>query len=92
MRARSGVVVRTEGGVNGAVLTPKIEPLLYGFIERRCRKTAGVYLHGIGGTPTHVHAAVNIMQPAVSRTGWNGLTPTRKRKNEDGVTMNCEAV
>ena len=80
------------GGVerNGELLTPRMQPLLYGFPEQRCRKITGICLHRIGGTLTPVHAAVSIMQPAASRTGWNGLPPPRE--NEDGVTMSCEAV
>jgi len=41
-------------------LTPEIEPVVHRLITERCRKTKGVYVHGIGGTETHVHLAVNI--------------------------------
>ena len=40
-------------------LKPDIEPLVHQFITERCRKMKGVYLHGIAGTETHVHLAVN---------------------------------
>ena len=42
------------------LLTPRLEPLVHGFLRERCRNTKGVYFHGIGGTATHVHLAVNI--------------------------------
>lgn len=43
-----------------ALLTPKLEPLVHGFITTRCQRMKGVYFHGIGGTATHIHLAVNI--------------------------------
>lgn len=42
------------------VLTPDLEAMVHEFIKERCRKTKGVYFHGIGGTETHVHLAINI--------------------------------
>jgi putative transposase len=42
------------------LITTSLEPAIYEFLEDRCRKTNGVYLHGIGGSATHVHMAVNI--------------------------------
>ncbi len=41
-------------------LNPDVEPLVHRMIKDRCRKIKGVYFHGIGGTETHVHLAVNI--------------------------------
>ena len=41
-------------------LTPKIEPLVHQLLKECCRRIKGVYFHGIGGTETHVHLAVNI--------------------------------
>jgi len=41
-------------------LTPDIEPLAHRVIKDRCRRTKGVFLHGLGGTTTHVHLAINI--------------------------------
>ena len=41
-------------------LTPEIEPLVHQLIKDRCRRIKGVYFHGIGGTETHVHLAVNV--------------------------------
>ncbi len=41
-------------------LKPEIESLVWDLIEQRCRKTNGVYFHGIGGTETHIHLAINI--------------------------------
>ncbi|MGI8981369.1 MAG: IS200/IS605 family transposase [Pirellulaceae bacterium] len=42
------------------LLTPKFEVEVHEFLRDRCRNTSGVYLHGINGTPTHVHVAMNI--------------------------------
>jgi REP element-mobilizing transposase RayT len=42
------------------VLTAELEPIVHRFITDRCRQTKGVYFHGIGGTTTHIHLAVNI--------------------------------
>ena len=42
------------------LLTASLEPAVYDFLGDRCRKTGGVFLHGIGGTPTHIHMAINI--------------------------------
>ncbi len=47
------------------ILTAELEPVVHDFIIQRCRKTKGVYFHGIGGTETHVHLAVNI-EPQVT--------------------------
>jgi REP element-mobilizing transposase RayT len=42
------------------LLTTSLEPVVYDFLRERCRKVGGVFLHGLGGTPTHVHLAINI--------------------------------
>jgi putative transposase len=42
------------------ILIAELEPVVHQFIIDRCRRTKGVYFHGIGGTETHVHLAVNI--------------------------------
>jgi putative transposase len=47
------------------VLTAELEPVVHDFIIQRCRKIKGVYFHGIGGTETHIHLAVNI-EPQVT--------------------------
>ena len=41
-------------------LTADVEPLVHRLIKDRCRRIKGVYFHGIGGTETHIHLAVNI--------------------------------
>jgi putative transposase len=41
-------------------LRPDIELLVHRLIKDRCRRTKGVYFHGIGGTETHIHLAINI--------------------------------
>lgn len=42
------------------LITSGIEPAVHEFLTERCRKTRGVFFHGIGGTPTHLHLAINI--------------------------------
>lgn len=42
------------------LITPELEPEVFEFFRERCVKTKGVYLHGINGTATHVHSAINI--------------------------------
>ena len=42
------------------LLQPGIEGEVHEHIRSRCRTTKGVYFHGIGGTETHVHLAINI--------------------------------
>ena len=42
------------------MLTPQVEPVAQRLIRQRIVKTAGVFVHEIGGTETHVHAAVTI--------------------------------
>ena len=42
------------------LLTHSIEGSVHRFLRDRCRAFGGVYLHGIGGTATHVHLAINI--------------------------------
>src|SRR5687768_13249888 len=41
-------------------LRPDLEPLVHEFLRQRCRHTKGVYFHGVGGTETHIHLAVNV--------------------------------
>jgi putative transposase len=42
------------------LITPELEAEVFKHFESYCVKTKGVYLHGVNGTPTHVHLAVNI--------------------------------
>src|SRR5688500_6051876 len=42
------------------LLTDALEPAVYAFLSERCRKVGGVFLHGVNGTPTHLHMAINI--------------------------------
>ena len=42
------------------LITPRIETAVHKLLTERCRNTRGVYLHGVNGTATHVHLAVNI--------------------------------
>lgn len=41
-------------------LTDDVETLTHKILADRCRRMNGVYLHGLNGTATHVHLAVNI--------------------------------
>jgi REP element-mobilizing transposase RayT len=44
---------------------PNLEPLVHKTLTERCHQTKGVCFHGINGTPTHVHLAINI-EPQVT--------------------------
>jgi putative transposase len=46
-------------------LVPAVEQVVYGRLNDRCQKSKGVFLHGIGGTETHVHLAISI-EPQVT--------------------------
>ena len=46
------------------VLGPKVEAEVHHHLRGRCINTAGVYVHEVGGTETHVHVAVS-MAPTV---------------------------
>ena len=43
-----------------ALLTPELEPIVHQNITDRIHRTNGVWLHGINGTETHIHLAINI--------------------------------
>jgi putative transposase len=47
------------------LLNPVLEKQVYSQINRRVCTTKGVWLHGIGGTPTHIHLALSI-EPSVT--------------------------
>ena len=47
------------------ILIPAVELVVHKFLGDRCQKMKGVFLHGIGGTPTHVHLAIAI-EPQVT--------------------------
>lgn len=53
------------------LLTPELEREVFAFFRERCAKTKGVYLHGVDGTPTHVHMAVNV-EPHVTISDFVG--------------------
>ncbi|TXT35668.1 MAG: transposase IS200-family protein [Planctomycetota bacterium] len=42
------------------VLNSKLEPIVHQIITDRIHRTNGVWLHGINGTETHIHVAINI--------------------------------
>ena len=52
-------------------LTAALEPEVHDFLRRRIEHTRGVYFHGIGGTETHIHLAVNI-EPFVNISEFVG--------------------
>lgn len=47
------------------ILVPAVEQVVHELLTDRCQKLKGVYLHGTGGTPTHVHLAISI-EPQVT--------------------------
>ena len=47
------------------LLNPKLEKQVYSHIGTRIKQTKGVWLHGIGGTPTHIHMAISV-EPSVT--------------------------
>jgi putative transposase len=44
---------------------PAVEQVVHSLLIERCRKSKGIFLHGIGGTETHVHLAAAI-EPQVT--------------------------
>jgi len=42
------------------LLTPTMEPMVYAELRRRCNEIAGLIVHAIDGTPTHVHLCLTI--------------------------------
>ena len=50
---------------NRPLLQGPLEAQTHHWITQRCRDARGVYLHGINGTATHVHLAINI-EPSVT--------------------------
>jgi len=42
------------------LLTPEVEDSVFRFIRQRSIDTEGVFIHEIGGTPTHVHLCLSI--------------------------------
>ncbi len=42
------------------LLSEQLEQSVHNFLRDRCRSIKGVYFHGVGGTATHIHLAVNI--------------------------------
>jgi putative transposase len=45
---------------DGALITPRIEPVLHEFLRGYCQDTQGVFYHGSGGTRDHVHMLIRI--------------------------------
>jgi len=42
------------------LLNEDVQERVHQFVRRRCARTKGVFLHGIGGTETHVHLALAV--------------------------------
>jgi putative transposase len=42
------------------LLTGDLEVMAYAELKDKCRRIKGAYLHGLGGTDTHVHLALSI--------------------------------
>ena len=47
------------------LLTGTVEEGVHAQMRAKCRAVKGVYLHGLGGTDTHVHVAVSV-EPSVT--------------------------
>ena len=43
-----------------ALLKGDLEQMTHGELQRKCQRMKGVFVHGIGGTDTHVHMAIQI--------------------------------
>jgi len=56
---------------NSPLITPELEPLLYGFLKDRIVTTEGAYFHAIGGIEDHGHIAVSVA-PKVHLDEWIG--------------------
>jgi len=46
--------------LSSPILSPELAPIVHEFIIDRCGSAKGAYFHGIGGTETHIHLAINI--------------------------------
>ncbi|MHB0956716.1 MAG: IS200/IS605 family transposase [Pirellulaceae bacterium] len=53
------------------LLTASLEPDVHDFLRRYAERTKGVCFHGLGGTATHIHLAVNIA-PSVNISDFVG--------------------
>ena len=53
------------------LISPEIEPALFGFIEDYCRKTKGAHFESVGGTEAHVHLLLSI-EPFVTLSDFIG--------------------
>jgi putative transposase len=53
------------------LLKGDVEQMVHQFLRRRCARTKGVFIHGIGGTQTHVHLAVSL-EPFVNISDFVG--------------------
>jgi putative transposase len=42
------------------LLTPTVEPLVHRYLKQRLIHEKGVFVHGIGGTETHIHLIISI--------------------------------
>src|ERR1700730_7467432 len=53
------------------LLVPKVEAMVHHYLRGKCIHTAGVFIHEVGGTETHVHVAVSI-PPTLGISEWIG--------------------
>jgi putative transposase len=53
------IVWHTKG--SSPLLTPQVELFVHRYLKQRLVNTAGVFVHEIGGTETHVHLAISIV-------------------------------
>ena len=62
VRVYSEIFLHVTWHVDGdsSVLKGDVEAFVQNFVRNRCRQTKGVFFHGIGGTETHVHLAIQV--------------------------------
>lgn len=56
---------------DAAVLHGEVEAYVHSYLRNRCRQTKGVFFHGIGGTDTHIHLAIQV-EPLVLISDFAG--------------------
>lgn len=56
---------------SGRLVTPTLEPQLYGFIKDRIIQTEGAYFHAIGGMEDHIHVGLSVA-PKIHLDEWIG--------------------
>ncbi len=63
------VTWHTKGSL--PLLTPELEAQVRTHLQHRCAQTAGVIVHAVNGTPTHVHLCATV-PPTLTLSEWIG--------------------